>query len=134
VPFLARWPGKIAAGSVSEHLGYFPDVLPTIAEVTGAKAPADVDGLSLVPTLLGEKAAGRAQPQHDFLYWEIAGQTAIRQGTWRAVRPKPTAKWELYDLATDPSESKDLAAAHPALVANFDALATKSHVPIAFPR
>ena len=129
VPFLVRWPGKIAAGSVSEHLGYFPDVLPTIAEVTGAKAPADVDGLSILPTLIGEKAAGHTQRQHDFLYWEIGGATAIRQGTWRVVRPKPTSKWELFDLAADPSESQDLAAAKPDIVAKLDALATKAHTP-----
>ena len=129
VPFIARWPGRIAAGSVSEHLGYFPDVLPTIAEVTGAKAPADVDGLSILPTLIGENAAGHAQQHHDFLYWEIGGATAIRQGTWRAVRPKPALKWELYDLAADPSESQDLAPANPDIVARLDALAKKSHIP-----
>ena len=129
VPFLARWPGSIAAGSVSDHLGYFPDMLPTIAEMTGASAPADVDGLSILPTLIGNKAAGHAQQQHDFLYWEIGGATAIRQGTWRAVRPKSNAKWELYDLATDPSESKDLAASQPDIVAALAALAEKSHTP-----
>lgn len=104
IPFIARWPGKIAPGGVSDYLGYFPDVLPTIAEMTGAKSPADVDGLSILPTLIGEKAAGHAQQEHEFLYWEISGQTAIRQGTWRAVRLKPNAKWELYDLAADPSD------------------------------
>lgn len=127
--FSLCWPGKIAAGSVSEHLGYFPDVLPTIAEMTGAKAPANVDGLSILPTLLGEQSAGQTQKQHDFLYWEIGGATAIRQGMWRALQPKPNAKWELYDLSSDPSESKDLAAAKPDLVAKLDALAVKSHIP-----
>ncbi len=129
IPFVARWPGKIAAGSVSEYLGYFPDVLPTIAAVTGADVPADVDGVSILPTLIGEQAAGQTQKQHEFLYWEIGGATAIRQGSWRAVRPKPSSKWELYDLATDPSESEDIAAAKPDIVAKLAALATSAHIP-----
>ena len=57
VPFLARWPGKIAPGRTTDHLSYFPDLLPTIAEVTGAKAPSDIDGISILPTLIGEAAA-----------------------------------------------------------------------------
>lgn len=127
VPFLARWPGKIAPGSVSDFLGYFPDILPTVAEVTGATAPADTDGLSLLPTFLGKNAE---QKQHEYLYWEINGWTAIRQGTWRTVRPKPTAAWQLYDLATDPSESKDLAATKPDVLAKLTALAEKAHEPV----
>ncbi len=130
VPFIARWPGKIAADSVSDHLGYFPDILPTIAELTGAKAPADIDGISILPTLLGEKAAGHPQAEHDYLYWEMSGQTAIRQGTWRAVRPRANAPWELYDLKTDPSEAKDVAAANPEVVKKLSALAEKAHEPV----
>jgi len=130
VPFIARWPGKIAPGRVSDYLGYFPDVMPTIAEVTGAKAPAGLDGISLVPELIGPSAAGREQEQHEYLYWEIPGWTAIRQGNWRAVKPPKTEKWELYDLATDPSESQDLAAANPDTLAKLTALAAKAHEPV----
>jgi arylsulfatase A-like enzyme len=130
IPFIARWPGKIAPGSVSEYLGYFPDMLPTIAEITGAKAPTDIDGISFVPELLGKKAAGRKQAQHEYLYWEINGWTAIRQGQWRAVRPKLAAAWELYDLASDPSESHDLAGAKPDVLARLTALAEKAHEPV----
>ncbi|MEQ1860815.1 MAG: arylsulfatase [Chthoniobacteraceae bacterium] len=130
VPFIARWPGKIAPGRVSDYLGYFPDMLPTIAEVAGAAAPADVDGLSILPELIGESAAGRKQVQHEYLYWEISGWTAIRQGTWRAVKPKPNAAWELYDLTADPSESKNLADAKPEVLAKLTALATKAHEPV----
>ena len=129
VPFAARWPGKIAPGRVSEHLGYFPDLLPTITEIAGATAPADIDGISIVPELIGEAAAGRKQAQHDYLYWEINGWTAIRQGTWRAVH-KPNQPWELYDLSADPSESNNLAAAKPEILERLKALAAKAHEPV----
>jgi arylsulfatase A-like enzyme len=130
VPCIARWPGKIAAGRVSEYLGYFPDMLPTIAEFAGAKAPPDIDGISLVPELIGEQAAGRKQKPHDYLYWEIGNWTAIRKGDWRAVRTKPSADWELYDLAADPSEAKDLAAQQREKLASLVTLAEQAHEPV----
>ena len=64
------------------------------------------------------------------LYWAIGGWTAIRQGQWRAVKPPGSEGWELYDLANDPSESKNLAAAQPGVVATVAALATQAHEPV----
>lgn len=130
IPFIARWPGKIAPGRVSDHLGYFPDVLPTIAEVTGGKAPAGVDGLSILPELIGEGAAGHPQAQHDYLYWELGGWVAIRQGSWRAVKPKRNGAWELYDLEDDPGESENLAAAKPDVLSKLTKLAEQAHEPV----
>lgn len=130
VPFVARWPGKIKPGSVSQHLGYFPDLLPTIAEATGATVPAGIDGISLLPELIGEAAAGRRQAEHDYLYWEISGWTAIRQNNWRAVKPAKSTVWQLYDLASDPSEEKDLAAAQPEVLSKLTALAAQAHEPV----
>ncbi len=130
IPFVARWPGKIAPGSTSAYLGYFPDMLPTVAELTGAKVPSGIDGLSLVPTLIGEAAAGHAQAEHDFLYWEIGGWIAIRQGNWRAVKAPKGKEWELYDLSTDPSESKDLSGAQADVLAKLVALAENAHEPV----
>ncbi len=130
VPFAARWPGKITPGRISEHLGYFPDMLATVAEVTGAKSPSDIDGISILPELVGEATAGRKQIQHDYLYWEISGWTAIRQNQWRAVRPKPNSPWELYDLSTDSSESNDLAASKPDVLNKLTTLAAAAHEPV----
>jgi arylsulfatase A-like enzyme len=130
VPYVVRWPGRIEPGRVSEHLGYFPDVLPTLAEIAGAAPPPDIDGISFVPELLGERTAGRRQPQHDYLYWEFVGWTAVRQRNWRAVQPKPNAPWELYDLAADPSESNDLSAAQPEILAKLKQLAADAHQPV----
>ncbi|MCA9043595.1 MAG: discoidin domain-containing protein, partial [Planctomycetaceae bacterium] len=130
IPFIARWPGKIKPGQVTDHLGYFPDILPTVAEVTGAKAPGDIDGISLLPTLIGEQAAGHAQQQHEFLYWEIGGFTAIRKGNWRADLPRPNAEWELYDLSTDPGETKDISAEHGDVLKELVRLAEEAHEPV----
>jgi arylsulfatase A-like enzyme len=118
VPMLARWPGQFKAGRVSDHVWAFWDFLPTAAALATAKAPSGLDGLSVVPTLLGKGE----QEQHRFLYWEFHergfGQ-AVRMGRWKAVRLKPDGPLELYDLTKDVSETKDVAAEHPEVVAEI---------------
>jgi arylsulfatase A-like enzyme len=130
VPVVARWPGRIAPGRVSNHLWYFPDILPTIAELCGAPLPPDIDGLSLVPEMLGAAAAGRPQAQHKYLYWEFVGQVAVREGDWKAIQPKAGAPWELYDLAREVSERHDLAARHPDVLARLQGHARAAHTPV----
>jgi arylsulfatase A-like enzyme len=130
VPMIARWPGRIAPGQVSNLLWYFPDVLPTVLEVAGVEVPADVDGMSIVPELVGAQAAGREQPTHDYLYWELSGQTAIREGDLKAIQPGEKRAWELYDLRVDPSEGHDLAAARPDELARLKAIAAAAHEPV----
>jgi arylsulfatase A-like enzyme len=129
IPFLVRWPGKIAAGRVSDLLLYQPDVLPTLAELTGAEPPADIDGLSILPELIGAAAAGRRQQEHEFLYWEYRSQVAVRMGQWKAIQPKKDVPWELYDLRADVSETTDVADRHPDVLARMRAYARDSHVP-----
>ncbi|MEX2579570.1 MAG: arylsulfatase [Verrucomicrobiales bacterium] len=121
VPLLVRWPGKIEPGRVSDHVGAHYDALATLADIAGIETEAPHDGISFLPELLGKE-----QPQHDYLFWDFAGyggQVALRQGDWKAVLPSlkkyPEAKVELYDLAEDPSESKDLSGDHPAKVEEF---------------
>ncbi len=121
VPMIARWPGKIAAGAVNDSLAwYFADILPTFAELAGAKPPAGLDGMSVVPALIGEKAAGHKQKQHDFLYWEMPSQKGLRQalrmGEWKVVRETGGSALELYNLSADPGENKDVAAANPGIM------------------
>lgn len=130
IPMIARWPGRIKPGQVSDLLWYFPDVLPTITELAGVDNPVDIDGISIVPELLGEEASGRPQPTHEYLYWEIGGQTAIRAGTMKAVHPGSNRRWELYDLAADPSEANDLASERPEELAALKALAEAAHTPV----
>ena len=128
IPMLARWPGRISPG-VSHHRWYFPDVLPTLAELAGANPPADIDGVSILPTLIGAEAAGRPQEQHEFLYWELGQRTAVRMHDWKLHRGGKNRAWELYDLKTDPSETKDVAAAHPKIVARMSGFAARAHTP-----
>ena len=125
VPYLVRWPGKIAPGTVSDHLLYFPDVMPTLAQITGATCP-ETDGISFSPTLLGKTDA---QKQHDYLYWEFLNQTAIRKDNWKAYRNKQSG-WQLYDLDKDIQEKKNIAASHPEKLAELTALAKAAHQPV----
>ena len=124
VPFLVRWPEKIKAGSVTHHLCYFPDIMPTLADLSGATSPK-TDGLSLAPTLLGKET----QPEHPYLYWEFVGQTAVRKNQWKAYKPKK-GNWELYDLSTDIEEQRNIAAQHPKILQELTVLAKSSHQPI----
>jgi arylsulfatase A-like enzyme len=132
VPFIARWSGRVKAGSVSEQPVIFYDLLPTLAEVAGTRPPRGSDGLSILPTLLGK----RGQKQHDFFIWEYpekGGQIAVRQRDWKAVRQKMLTKnpgaIELYDLARDPEEKHDLAAAHLEIVRRLSRIMEREHSP-----
>ncbi|MBT3198723.1 MAG: arylsulfatase [Phycisphaerales bacterium] len=119
-PFVARWPGKIAKGSVSAHRSAFWDMLPTFAELGGAKVTKETDGISMVPTLLGKK-----QKAHDYLYWEFLGAKAVRMGKWKALAAK--RKFSLYDLDKDIGETTDLSSDNPEIVKQIKTIIAKSH-------
>ena len=125
VPMIARWPGHVPAGVVSDQVWAFWDVLPTLAELAGASdtVPDDIDGLSVLPTLLGPEAAGHPQEDHGVLYWEFhegpSSKQAVRMGDWKGVRLSPDGPLELYDLSADPGEMVDIAADHPEVVATI---------------
>lgn len=116
VPLIARWPGRIPAGTVTDHPSAFWDVLPTLSALTGARTPAGLDGVSLVPTLL---ASADDQAVHEYLYWEFIGGQAVRLGEWKGIRLNPDAEIELYDLAADIGEENNIADAHPEIVARI---------------
>ncbi len=125
---LARWPGKVPAGRVSEEPWAFWDFLPTALEISGTPAPAGLktDGLSLASFLRGGSA-----PKRDHFYWELheaQSLQAARWGDWKAVRNGPAAKVEIYDLRTDAAEKVDLAAQRPELVAQALAIFKEAHV------
>ena len=130
IPFIVRWPGKIQPGQVSDLLFNQVDVLPTLAELTNTAAPDDIDGMSILPELLGEQAVGRKQQQHEFLYWEYGKQTAVRMKNWKAIQPKKEIAWELYDLTDDVSEKNDVADHHPDILAKMKKFAEASHEPV----
>ena len=103
VPYIVRWPGKIKPNAVTDHLCYFADVMPTLAEFAGVKPADNIDGISFAPTLLGESAAGRPQQQHQYLYWEAGDKRAVRMGHWKAVYAPHNNDgnyyWALFDLS-----------------------------------
>lgn len=125
---LARWPGTVPSGRVSDEPWAFWDFLPTVAELAGAKIPAEckTDGLSLVPYLKGGTA-----PQREYFYWELHEARrplrAVRFGDWKAVQNGPQAALELYDLAADPSEKTNLARQKAGIVAKAAELMEAAH-------
>jgi len=130
-PMLARWPGVIAKGTTTAHISGFQDVLPTICELIGQPVPSQNDGISFLPTLRGEK-----QKPHKYLYFEFCKgpkqkifSQAVRMGNWKAYRQagKPL---ELFNLAEDPYEKRDLAEVKPDLVAKMKAVIKEAHQPL----
>jgi arylsulfatase A-like enzyme len=130
VPFIARWPGKIAPG-VSDFVGGFQDAMPTLAEVAGASGsvPSQTDGVSIVPTLLGQR---ERQKQHEYLYWtfyERGGGQAARVGQWKAIQQPMSSAVRLYDVKKDIGEERDVAAENPEVVAKLAATMKGAYVP-----
>ena len=130
VPMIVRWPGVAPAGVTSEFVGYHPDVVPTLAEIAGASAPAGLDGISFLPSIRGQ--ADRQKP-HDYLYWEFYEQgsaQAVRLGNWKGIRkPMFTGSVELYDIQSDPGEERNIAAQHPDVVAKIQSAMKEAHTP-----
>ncbi|MAG92578.1 MAG: N-acetylgalactosamine-6-sulfatase [Planctomycetaceae bacterium] len=136
VPLIVRWPGRVKAGSTSDFVTGFEDWLPTLVDLAGvnAKVPAEVDGVSLKETLLGNKQAERP-----FLYREFpsyGGQQAVWMGRWKGIRQNMAKRnnakplnIELYDLHADASESRDVAAERPEVVAQIRKLMAEQHTP-----
>lgn len=118
VPLVVSWPGKIKPGTESDLISGFQDLFPTFAELAGAKAPANIDGLSFVSELLGRPA----QKKHEYLYWELGTRQGLRKGNWKAVRNSTKKKLgdvEIYDLSNDIGESNNLATQKPEIAAQF---------------
>jgi len=119
-PMVVRWPGKVPAGKLNATaVWYFADVLPTLAQLAGVKPPSGIDGISILPTLLGKKQI----TDDRFLYWEFFErnfQQAVRWRNYKAVRPAPGKPLELYDLAKDLAEKHNIADRYPKVIARIE--------------
>jgi arylsulfatase A-like enzyme len=123
VPMIAHWPGKIPAGQVSDFTWAAWDFLPTATDIALIKPPNKIDGFSVLPTLLGQEPKERYVPE--FFYWELRGHDlaqAARRGDWKVVRSKADAPWELYNLKTDPAETKNVADKNSDVIKLFEAI------------
>jgi arylsulfatase A-like enzyme len=130
VPFIARWPGKIAPGT-SNYVGGFQDMMPTLAEFAGVSGsvPSPIDGLSIVPTLTGQPDK---QKPHDYLYWtfyERGGGQATRVGPWKAIQQPIQSPVRLYNLSNDLGEKHDVAGEHPDIVTKLTATMKAAYTP-----
>lgn len=117
VPMIARWKGVIKPGTETDHISAFWDVLPTMADIVNVDIKHKIDGISYLPTLMGDR---KKQKQHDHLYWEFherGGRRALRQGDWKVVQndvgKSPAGSYELYNIKKDPSETTNLADKYP---------------------
>lgn len=124
MPMIARWPGKIAPGTVTDHQSAHYDVLATLGDLTGAKVPSDTDGVSFLPTLLSQPGK---QAEHEYLFWDFkgyGGQIAVRMGRWKGIKrglvKNPDAPLELYDLDSDIGEQHNVAKKHPDIAAQIE--------------
>jgi arylsulfatase A-like enzyme len=130
VPFIVRWPGRIKPGATSSHASYLGDMMATFAELAGAPKPGNLDSISIVPTLIGQKI----QAKHEYLYWEFyeggVSQAVLLGNRWKGIRMKTTSEpIQLFDLEHDLGEQTNLAAKHPEVVARVAEIMHVAHVP-----
>ncbi len=128
VPLIAWWPGTIERGQVSDHVGYFGDLMATACDLAGVATPPNTDSVSFLPTLLGQSDQQR---EHEYLYWEFYegdSAQAVRWGNWKAIRqPMLRGQIEIYDLSRDPAERYNLARRRD-LVSQARKLMAEAHV------
>ena len=113
---IVRWPGVTKAGTVTGQVGHVVDFLPTLVELSGANSRPErkgtsvprTEGHSLVPVLCGQEREG-----HESLCWFLFGNRAIREGRWKLVWGAHAESWELYDMESDRTETRDLAPQFP---------------------
>ena len=135
VPMIVSWPGTVKPG-ITDHISSFQDLLPTLCDITAAEVPGGIDGISFGPLLRGEKV----QEQHQYLYWEFpeyGGQQAVIIGNFKALRKgmhNGNEVFELYDLANDPLETKDISADHPDIMKRVQEIIIEEHRPSDNPR
>jgi arylsulfatase A-like enzyme len=118
-PMIVRWPGRVPAGKTSNAPWYFADVLPTLADVAGVQPPANIDGISVLPLLLGTPQ----KTDERFMYWEFPTgqfQQAVRWRHYKAIRLAPGEPLELYDLSRDIAEKNNTAAVRPDVIARIE--------------
>ncbi len=132
VPLIVRWPGVTPAGTTSDHIAYFGDLMATAAELAGTKPVKPNDSISFVPTIKGDAPR---QKTHRYVYWEFyerGGKQAIRMNNWKGVRlPGFTGTIELYNLETDLGEAIDVSSTHPDIVTAMDEAMKAAHTPAA---
>ena len=118
-PMIVRMPGRVPAGVQSDFPWYFPDVLPTLAELAGAKTPKNIDGISVL-----KEIENQSMPASDrFMYWEFHEGgffQAVRWKNWKAIREGIEGKLKLYDLAVDLGEKNDVSSENPGIVGKIE--------------
>ena len=130
---IVSWPGKIKANTKTDHISAFWDVFPTLGEIVEAEIPANIDGISFLPTLTNND---ENQKEHEYLYWEFherGGRQAVRKGNWKAVKynvlQQPNAALELYDLSKDIKEEHNIAKEHREVVKEMEKIIRGARTP-----
>ena len=130
VPMIVSWPDKIKAGTETNHISAFWDVMPTFCDIAVTEAPEFIDGISFLSVL-----EGKEQQTHNYLYWEFAGyggQQAVRMGPWKAIRKdikKGNMEIELYNLDTDIREENNVADDFPEIIKQVEEIMRNEHIP-----
>ncbi len=130
VPFVLRWPSRLAAGTYAAPVSSL-DVVTTVAQATGVELPTDraYDGVDLVPFVTG----ARTGDPHPALFWRAAGHRAVRAGPWKLISDTRTGARVLYDMSGDPYEHTDLAAHEPARVTALESMLAQWEATLATP-